>query len=196
MRPDTGAVVDVFDGAVRRYLARRVDDPTTVDDLVQDVHERLHRGQATLSEVERIDAWVFRIARSVLVDHYRRSGRRRRRELPLPPGEPDAVRPLAEDGPALEDNGGAREQVASWLPHFIAGLDPIYREALELTELRGLPQAQAARELGIGLSALKSRVQRGRRQVQRAVLACCHLELDARGRVLDYTSRGCACCDG
>jgi RNA polymerase sigma-70 factor (ECF subfamily) len=193
--PEARGPADAFDGTLRRYMARRVDDASAAEDLVQDVYERLHRGQVALGDVERVDAWVFRVARSVLVDHYRRTGRRRQREVPAASGEPEG----AHSPEASPDAGGpadVRAQVAAWLPGFIAELDPIYREALELTDIRGLPQAQAARELDIGLSALKSRVQRGRRLVQRKVLACCHIELDARGRVLDYAPRDCGCCEG
>jgi RNA polymerase sigma-70 factor (ECF subfamily) len=41
-----------------------------------------------------------------------------------------------------------------------------YREAIELTELRGMKQGDAAQLVGISLSGMKSRVQRGREHLK------------------------------
>lgn len=75
-----------------------------------------------------------------------------------------------------------------------------YREAITLTELQGMTQKDAAEMLGISLSGMKSRVQRGRGQIQEMLQACCNIALDARGRVLSYDRRKDArvpenCCD-
>ncbi len=66
-----------------------------------------------------------------------------------------------------------------------------YREALTLTELEGLTQKEAAEMLGISLSGMKSRVQRGRQQLRQALEDCCHIALGRprAGRILRATSR-------
>lgn len=43
--------------------------------------------------------------------------------------------------------------------------------------------------IGISLSGMKSRVKRGRQQLRKALEDCCHIALDARGRVLSYEPR-------
>jgi RNA polymerase sigma-70 factor (ECF subfamily) len=90
--------------------------------------------------------------------------------------------------------------VATYAALFVAMLPSPYREALTLTELEGLTQKDAARMLGISVSGLKSRVQRGRRQLRSALEACCRIALDARGRVVGCEPRpdgpapdGCCC---
>ena len=70
-------------------------------------------------------------------------------------------------------------------------LDPIYREALTLTDLGDLSQAEAARRAGITSSAMKARVQRARAQLRDAVSACCAVHTDAAGRVHDVDARPC-----
>jgi RNA polymerase sigma-70 factor (ECF subfamily) len=55
---------------------------------------------------------------------------------------------------------------------------------LTLTELEGLTQKEAAERLGLSLSGMKSRVQRGRLHLRDALEACCHIALDVRGRVV------------
>ena len=66
-----------------------------------------------------------------------------------------------------------------------------------LTELDGLNQADAARRSGISVSGMKSRVQRGRRQLTTLLDQCCRIQLDRRGGVMAYAPRsddGCGPC--
>ena len=65
-----------------------------------------------------------------------------------------------------------------------------YREALTLTELEGLSHKEAAALVGVSLTAMKSRVQRGRDKLRAALVACCHIALDARSRVVGCEPRG------
>ena len=84
--------------------------------------------------------------------------------------------------------------LAHWLATQVAELDAPYREALELTELGGLSQKEAAERLGISYSAMKSRVQRGRAKLGRVLGDCCRVELDARGNLLELEPRRCEGC--
>jgi RNA polymerase sigma-70 factor (ECF subfamily) len=80
-------------------------------------------------------------------------------------------------------------------------LDPLSREALLATDLGGKPQVEAAHEAGMALSTMKSRIQRGRQKLRDAVLRCCHVELDRRRGVMDFSRRQAVvksagtCCD-
>ena len=72
---------------------------------------------------------------------------------------------------------------------FVAALPSPYREAITLTELQGMTQKDAAEMLGISLSGMKSRVQRGRQQISEMLQACCEIALDARGHVVSFDRR-------
>lgn len=72
---------------------------------------------------------------------------------------------------------------------FVARLPSPYREAITLTELQGMSQREAAEMLGVSLSGVKSRVQRGRQRIRRMFEECCEMSLDARGRVTDCAPR-------
>jgi RNA polymerase sigma-70 factor (ECF subfamily) len=164
---------------LRRYVARRV--PEAVDDVVQEIFLRIHERIGELREADRLAAWVFRIARSVVVDHVRRK---------KPVGEPDEALAADEEEPNLN------ETVASWLPGMLANLPEDYREAVALCEVEGLSQQAIADRLGLSLSGAKSRVQRGRRLLEARLLDCCHLERDLRGNVLAYEPRRPCCVGG
>ena len=78
---------------------------------------------------------------------------------------------------------------------FVARLPSPYREAVTLVELEGLTAREAAEMVGISVSGMKSRVQRGRAQLRQMFDECCEIALDARGKVTDFTPRPqpCAC---
>lgn len=68
-----------------------------------------------------------------------------------------------------------------------------YREAVILSELKGLTQKDLAEVQGISLSGAKSRVQRGRVLLKKMVEECCRLEFDHKGRLCNYERKDGAC---
>jgi RNA polymerase sigma-70 factor (ECF subfamily) len=75
----------------------------------------------------------------------------------------------------------------------IEGLSQDYRDAITLVELEGLTQQAAAKQMGVSLSGMKSRVQRGRARLKQMLDDCCLIELDRRKGVIDYQSRRADC---
>ena len=166
---------------LRPFVARRVSTAADVDDVLQDVYLRLQRSVADLRDEERFGPWVYRVARSALADHARARARH-----PLTEGEaPEAAaEPLDAEG-----EGSVAAELATCVPVFVAMLPSPYREALTLTELEGLTQKEAAEMLGISLSGMKSRVQRGRERLRKMFDECCEIAVDARGRAIACTPR-------
>ena len=185
IQPNAWGAWEELEGQLRPFVARRLSDTADVDDVLQNIYLRIQAGVGELRDSERFGLWVYRVARSALADH----GRSRARH-PLPSTEPTdeiAVAPptdVAEDG-----DGSAEHALAKNLAVFVAALPSPYREAVTLTELQGMSQKDAAEMLGISLSGMKSRVQRGRQQIREMLQACCEIALDARGRVLSYDRR-------
>jgi RNA polymerase sigma-70 factor (ECF subfamily) len=175
-----------LDQVLHRFFRGRVADDQLRADLVQDVLLRMQERREQLREDDRLEAWAYRIARNVLVDHHRRA----RRSEPLP--EHGELGELGEPPP--EPTNDAPRVLGSWLRMQIEQLPARYRDVLELTELRGLSQREAATTLGLPSSTIKSRVQRGRELLHAELLSCCAVELDVRGRVTDYTPRPASPC--
>ena len=166
-----------LDTKLRPFIARRVASSTDVDDVVQDVFLRMQRGLGSLRDDERFGPWVYQVARSAIAEHRRVTAR--------PPIATDVAVELGEVSAVYEEEGGAEERdLAVYVAPFIAMLPSPYREALTLTELEGMSQKDAAIMLGISVSGMKSRVQRGRLHLRTALEDCCKIALDARGRVI------------
>ena len=76
----------------------------------------------------------------------------------------------------------------------VARLSEPYREAIELTSVHGLTQAEAAKRAGVSISGMKSRVQRAREQLKGMLLRCCEVDVDRRRGVADFHMRESVSC--
>jgi RNA polymerase sigma-70 factor, ECF subfamily len=163
---------------LKPFIAQRV-SPSGVEDVLQDVFLRMHRGLSALQDEERFGAWVYQIARSAISEHHRTSAKHPLTEQETP----------VDETPTEEDDREASRDLASCVTLFVADLPSPYREAITLTELEGLTQKEAAEMLGISLAAMKSRVLRGRAKLRENLESCCAIALDTRGKVLSYEPR-------
>jgi RNA polymerase sigma-70 factor (ECF subfamily) len=173
--PATRGAWRELEAKLRPFIARRLRSEVDVDDVLQDVFVRMQRGLADLRDEDRFGPWVYQVARSAIVDHQRIAAKHR-----VVDGAGLEEQAIEED----DDDRAVERELARYLAPFVATLPPPYREALTLVELEGMTQKQAADALGISLSGMKSRVQRGRALLRRALEDCCHIALDARRRVV------------
>lgn len=176
---------------LRPFIVRRVRADADVDDVLQEIFLRIQRGLGGLRDDQRFGPWVYQVARSAIADHQRAAARHA-------VADPDAAE-VADQAEPEEDDGTVEHDLAMHIAPFVATLPSPYREALTLTELQGLTQREAAEMLGLSVSGMKSRVQRGRQQLRKLLEDCCVIALDARGRVLSCEPRpgGCrpnGCC--
>jgi RNA polymerase sigma-70 factor (ECF subfamily) len=170
----TEQIWEALSEKLRAFLRNRVSDAQVAEDLLQETFLRLHKKLDDIDDEQRLTAWVFQIARNLVIDHYRSKARK-------------VTITLEEDIETPTDEGGnLNELVEGWLTAMIAQLPNTYRDAVELYELKGMPQQQIAETLGISLSGAKSRVQRGRDKLKALLFDCCSFERDRRGNIIGY----------
>lgn len=169
---------------LRPFIARRV-SPTDIDDVMQDVFVRMQRGLPALRDEERFTSWLFQIARSSVAEHMRTRARH-----PVADGDAEQEQPVAETD---EDDRETARALSGCVSMFVAQLPTPYREAVTLVELEGLTMREVADMVGISVSGMKSRVQRGREQLRKLFDQCCEIALDARGEPTNFTPRAQPC---
>jgi RNA polymerase sigma-70 factor (ECF subfamily) len=171
-----------------QWVRPRIQEPADADELVQDILERLVTHGEQLQTVGNPLGWMHRIATNAVIDYYRRP----RRIVALPEGLPAETADTAAD---------ARAELAGCIRPLVMHLDPVSREALLATDLGGKSQIDAAGEAGVAVSTMKSRIQRGRRKLREALLHCCHVELDRRSGIAEFSPKSAAgsgpgvCCE-
>jgi RNA polymerase sigma-70 factor (ECF subfamily) len=170
-----------FSAKLRTFIRRRVRDDATADDLTQETLLKVYRSRAALRDDQRIEAWVYRVARTTLIDYYRRA-------------KPTAELPEAVAAEPADEVGAFREAVLISMRRFLEELPDAYREPVRLAELEGLPLAKIALRSGLSLTAVKSRVRRGRAMLKKKLQDCCRFEFDQRGKVIGWERRKpCLC---
>jgi RNA polymerase sigma-70 factor (ECF subfamily) len=174
-----GAWRDI-EARLRPYVARRVASAAEVDDIVQEILVRVHKGLATLRDEESFGGWVYRIAARTIADAAKAHARE-------PAARGTEIADVADGGP--EEAADLQPELGECVALFVARLPSPYREAITLTELQGLTQKEAAEMLGTSLSGMKSRVQRGRERIRAMFEECCEISVDCRGRVVDCAAR-------
>lgn len=182
---------NVRDG-LRAFIAKRVGSQAKVEDILQEVFLRMYRKLDGLKDPHRLRSWLFQITRHAIIDHYRTLARQRELSVGLA-DDLDSALSAAALITSAEDSGQLRTELAGCLRPMIERLADPYREAVTLVELEGLTQAAAAKRLGLSVSGMKSRVQRGRRQLKRMLEECCVIQLDRRRGIADYTLRDLSC---
>jgi RNA polymerase sigma-70 factor (ECF subfamily) len=182
IEPEAHRAFRELEHRLRPFVARRVGAPADVDDVMQDVFVKMQRSIGEVRDDEKLVSWLFAIARNVIADHHRQRAR-------SPIADPE-LHDLPADEPGDPEREQLESELAGCVVGFVSALPSPYREAITLTELDGISQKDAAAQLGVSYSGMKSRVQRGRAQLREMFDACCAIELDARRRVVECDPRG------
>lgn len=178
-----GEVWHSLSDELRAFLRSRVPSESDADDLLQEVFVRVLEKISSLRHANRLESWVYQVARNAIADFYRRRS--------PPPAEPveDVADPYEESS-----SGNQNRAVAAWLSLMIGALPATLREAVRMYEIDGLSQSEIADRLNISLSGAKSRIQRARRQLEQLLLGSCQIELDRRGNVIGCKPANVNCC--
>ncbi len=167
-------------GKLRNFIRSKVTDDDDTNDILQDVFLKMHTALPSLNDRTKLTSWLYQITRNTITDFYRS-----RRSM-------DAV---PDDLPEPESDPGAEvlQEMASCMLPMMHVLPQPYRDAVYLSEIEGLSQAEIAENLNITLTAAKSRVRRGRVKVKEMLDLCCEFEFDQAGRLSEYTPRRKKC---
>jgi RNA polymerase sigma-70 factor (ECF subfamily) len=170
-----------YQGELRGFFAQRSGSAGAADDLLQEVFLRaLMQGQ-DFSRIDNQRAWLFRVARNLLVDRLRL----RKEQVPLP----DDLCADTETEMGSDSDLAPVDVLSHCLPRVLSELSADDRQAITLCDLQGLTQSDYARLLGLSLAAAKSRVQRARRRLQAQLISACQVSFDDTGRVCCFVPR-------
>lgn len=160
---------------LRGFLVHRTANPGDADDVLQEVFlKALSQGNA-FDQLENTRAWLFHVARNLLVDRLRL----RKDQMPLP----DDL--CAEPDPELLPV----DKLSQCIPRVLSELSAQDREAILFCDLRGMSQKDYAEYLGLTLPAAKSRVQRARQRMQAQMVKACQVRFDEAGKICCFVPR-------
>jgi RNA polymerase sigma-70 factor (ECF subfamily) len=162
---DVGAFERIYDRHERpvyRFLLRSVRIPALADELLQEVWISVIRNAAAYKPQALFTTWLYRIARSRLVDHWRARDPEVLESLdePAAAGCDATVMDLVPADPSVEPEIRVMERAQARA--FVAAVEELpapQREAFLLHVEAGLTHEQIAAITGAGAETVKSRIR-------------------------------------
>lgn len=167
-RGDDAAFEELYDGLAPRllsFLLRHTRDYARAEDVVQQTMLQVHRARGRFEPGAHVLPWAFAIARRLLIDQHRKTGR----EVVAPTDDDSAVQLLVALDASADDVAIAKETAAR-ITAALEELPENQRVAFELIKQDGLSVAEAAEALGTTVAAVKLRAHRAY-EALRVVLA-------------------------
>lgn len=163
-----------------KYVKKYIHDDNDVEDILQDVLLKILNNIDCLKDYNKIDTWIYKICKNTIIDFYRSKNKE--------------IVQITEDLYEEDvDECSFNKEISKCVNTMIENLPDMYKEVLKLIEYKGLSQREVSQQLGISVSAVKSRVYRARIMIKKMLLECCYLEVDKLGNVIDYKHKNINC---
>jgi RNA polymerase sigma-70 factor (ECF subfamily) len=146
-----------------RYTNRRDE----AEDLTQEIMIRVYQNlKSYRSEAGNFQNWILRVARNLIIDHYRQV-----RRYPQPGGSDELEAVNIQDNKFPNPQRAAEQEEASrFLQDGLQALSPELKEAIILRELEGMAYQEIADMLGVPEGTVKSRINRGRLELTKLLM--------------------------
>ncbi|ECF6916158.1 TPA: sigma-70 family RNA polymerase sigma factor [Salmonella enterica subsp. enterica serovar Paratyphi B] len=156
------------EGEFSRFLISKTGDSEKAADLLQDLFLRARAHSDIFCEMENPRAWLYRVARNLLIDEYRTT-----REFVE----------LEENALLTDASPDAISTLDICLPETLQALPEDERLLIEESDLNRRPQQSLADEWGITLTAFKSRLLRARKHLKETMTELCQIQVDDTSHV-------------
>lgn len=143
------------------FVRSRVHDSDAAEEILQKASLKVIARGETLRDASRAQAWIYRILRNEILDHYRRSAVRDRRTAELDP-HMQAKLPVQ-----------LRVRLCPCALEELSRLRPGYSEALRAMEMEGESIGSHATRKGISLTNATVRLHRARKALRASVEKRC-----------------------
>jgi RNA polymerase sigma-70 factor, ECF subfamily len=181
MNDNIESLWEAFSIKVRSFILSKVKDEAQADDLLQEVFIRVHTRIDTLNDTDKVQGWIYQIARNLVYDHFKKQ----KKEIPLH----DNTEMVEE-----ENMDEVMTEALQDMAKMMDSLPPEFCEALCLADLGGMSIQAYANQAGISYTLAKTRVFRARRMLKDMLMKCCHYQFDVYGTITDIHPANCCCC--
>ncbi|MEJ5350662.1 MAG: sigma-70 family RNA polymerase sigma factor [Melioribacteraceae bacterium] len=164
--------LEAYEILVRRYkdplmnfVYRFVGDRDVSSDIVQDTMIRFYLNKDSYREFAKFSTWIYTIAGNLAKNELKR--RRRRSILSLSPSEDDKQIQVEDKSFVAPDRATDSNLKHDIIQRALMKIKPVYREMVILRDIQGLSYEEIAEITKVSLGTVKSRINRGRTQLQK-----------------------------
>jgi len=165
-----------FTELVRRYqdrlhnfLYRYTHDHQDCEDLVQETFLRVHKSKASYERIAKFSTWMYTIALNLAKSLYKKKQRMYKVSIHKDPNDSEDFEMHIEDPNILPDQQLHEKLSLEQLEKALMSLPEDFREVVMLRDLQDMTYEEISDATGIPMGTVKSRINRGRAQVQHMI---------------------------
>lgn len=158
-------IVERYQGQLINFVGRLLNDRNAAEDIVQETFLRVYRNKHRYKEIARFSTWIYTIAGNLARTELRR--RKIRNFFSISQrgeGEKDYEIPDTDIDVEKSVEGSL---VKEMILREVMKLPVYFREVIILRDLQDLSYEEISQILNVPLGTVKSRVNRGRSQIQK-----------------------------
>jgi RNA polymerase sigma-70 factor, ECF subfamily len=161
------SVVKSYGKRIFNLSYRYTNNREEAEDLTQDILIRVYQNlKSYRAESGGFQNWLLRVARNLLIDHYRQV-----RRYPQAGGSEELETMNIKDEKLPSPQRAVEQvEVSQFLQYGLQSLSPELKEAIILRDLEGMAYGEMADLLNIPEGTVKSRINRGRLELSRLLM--------------------------
>lgn len=156
------------------FIRIRVGSHEDAEDILANIFLKLAKQSEQARIPNKLPNWLYRTTANAIIDYYR---------VKKPHDTlPDDLKEERPDLPAIST-------LSDCIVPIIGELPDNYKLPILRSEIEGKTHRQVADELNLSLSAVKSRILRGRKKLKELMAKRCSFYFDESGQLLDYKEK-------
>jgi len=166
-------LVKRYKDPLMNFVYRFVGDRDACTDIVQDTMIKFYLNKDSYREFAKFSTWIYTIAGNLAKNELKR--RKRRNIFSLSQSSDDEWTPQIEDKSFLAPDRAADSEIKNeFIQRALLKVKPVYREVVILRDIQELSYEEIAEITGLSLGTVKSRINRGRNQLQKLLKTIYH----------------------
>ena len=158
-------LVQRYKNPLTNFVYRFLGDYESCSDVVQETMIKFYRNKDSYKSIAKFSTWIYTIAGNLAKTEYQR--RRRRQIFSINSfGEEKENYEIPDESyrPDVMTDSGIKDQI---IQKALLKISTAYREAVILRDIQELSYEEIAEIMGIEVGTVKSRINRGRAQLQK-----------------------------
>jgi len=158
-------LVERYKNPLTNYVFRFLGDYEACMDVVQEAFIKVYRYKDSYSSIAKFSTWIYTIAGNLARTEYQRRRRRKFFSINAYGEERDETYDIPDESyrPDRITDSGIKEEI---IQKAIQKVSPAYREMVILRDIQQLSYEEISEITGIAVGTVKSRINRGRAQLQ------------------------------
>lgn len=162
-------LISIYQSKVYGFARAFTSDPEQASDVAQDALIKIYRSLGGFRFQSSLGTWIFRIVKSVFLDHYKsRRHKERKLEQPLDGTSEHETCAPGDSGPEAQLLRH-EEREALWTA--LREVPEVFRTVLVLVDMQGLSYEEVAAIVQAPVGTVKSRLNRGREALRAVLMA-------------------------